>query len=79
MKTWEQSAEEAWAKPLRELEAEERKEWNAEAELDRCSWCGEERPCQPRVDPFVQEGISEGSDNPEPWCFDCFEQRAGDV
>lgn len=50
-----------------------------ETTMTECQRCGERRPCQLVIDPFVVEGISEGPDVKEWWCWPCFELRSDDI
>jgi hypothetical protein len=44
-----------------------------------CDRCGNKKPCQPVIDPFVREGITEDSEKREYWCKPCYDLRSGDV
>jgi hypothetical protein len=72
----------AAAKTWREIDAEERQAWAADAEAVQreCGVCGEQDVwCHAAVDPFVMEGISDGPKRRQWWCYDCLDRRAGDV
>lgn len=59
---------------------DEQEQWDADPNttIGRCERCGEERPCQWLTDPFVIEGICEDS-GPVFWCYECHDERWGDV
>lgn len=65
-----------------EWDTEEHWDVNAfETTVTECESCGERRPCQLVIDPFVAEGIAgaEGIYDEKWWCRPCFDRRRGDV
>lgn len=58
------------------------KEWDVNSVYtieSKCDRCGELKPLQRIIDPFIVEGITEGPEEYEWWCKPCFDLRQGDV